>query len=74
MKIYNTQAEFDADIIDGVFKIKGDVIFRFDVKTTASIKARDIDSWDIKARNIDSRNIDALNINAKSVKLTPKQS
>lgn len=53
MKIYNTQAEFDSDVVDGVFETKDDVKFCFDLITSAYIKARNIKAWNIDALNID---------------------
>ena len=65
MKIYKTQEEVNADIVDGVLSIKGDVRFEFSLKIQASInvEAGNIDAWDINAAG--NINIDAWgNINA----------
>ena len=80
MKIYNTQAEVDKDIVDGVLSISGNVTFNFNLKMGADlivetgnieagdIKARDIEAWNIKARNIEAGNIKAGNIEAEDIK------
>src|SRR3990167_483737 len=54
MKIYKTQQEVEADIVDGVLTIQGDVSFEFSLSIEASI---DINAWDISAQNIIARNI-----------------
>ena len=78
MKIYKTQAEIEADIVDGVLTVNEDVKFECSFSINASLKiegdidARNIDAWDIDACNIDAgdinaRNIDARNINARDI-------
>ena len=75
MKIYNTQAEVDKDIVDGVLSISGNVTFNFNLKMeadliveTGNIKAWNIEAWDIEARNIKAGNIEAGNIKARKIK------
>ena len=79
MKIYNTQAEVDKDIVDGVLSISGNVTFNFNLKMGADlivetgdikarkIKARDIEAWNIEARNIKAEDIEARNIKAGDI-------
>ena len=74
MKIYNTQAEVDKDIVDGVLSISGNVTFNFNLKMeadliveTGNIEAWDIEAGDIKARDIKARNIEARNIKARDI-------
>ena len=79
MKIYNTQAEVDKDIVDGVLSISGNVTFNFNLKMEADlivetgdikarkIKARDIEAWNIEARNIKAEDIEARNIKAGDI-------
>ena len=68
MKIYKTQAEIEADIVDGVLTVNEDVKFECSFSINASLKiegdidARNIDAWDIDACNIDAWNINALDI------------
>ena len=57
MKIYNTQEEINADILDGVLKHNGDIKITFNCVIEANIDARNIN-----ARNINAVNIDAWNI------------
>lgn len=74
MKIYNTQAEIDADIVDGVLKSDSSIKITFNCEIKASLKIEEnIDAWDIKARDIKARdinawNIDAWNIDARNIK------
>ena len=63
MKIYNTQEQIDADIINGVLTIDGSVQFKYDVKISGAIKVK----WDIDALNIDALNISATDIDAKNI-------
>ena len=69
MKIYKTQQEVDADIVDNVLTIEGDVRFEFNLKIAAKlvVSSGDIDAWDIKARDIDARDIKAWNIKARDI-------
>ncbi len=74
MKIYNTQAEVDKDIVNNTLTVQGDVTFTFNLKMEASlvveagnIKAGDIDAWDIKARNIEAGDIVAEDIVAGNI-------
>ena len=69
MKIYKTQAEVDADIVDDILTIQGDVDFQFNLKIEASIvvKAGNIKARDIKAGNIEAGNIEAGNIKAGNI-------
>ena len=62
MKIYNTQAEIDADIVDGVLQYDGDIEITFDCVVGGDIDAGNIDALDIKANNIKAKNIKANNI------------
>jgi hypothetical protein len=68
MKVYKTQEQVEADIIDGVLKIDGDVTFKCDIHINADINAMNIDAWNIKAGNIDAWNIDAGDIKAWNIK------
>ena len=80
MKIYKTQQEVDADIVDNVLTIEGDVRFEFNLKIAAKlvvssgdinaedIDARDIKAWNIKAWNINAWDIKARDINARDIK------
>ena len=68
MKIYNTQAEIDADIVDGVLQYDGDIEITFDCVVGGDIDAGNIDALDIKANNIKANNIKANNIKAKNIK------
>ena len=67
MKVYKTQAEVDADLVDGNLIVGDDVKFEFEVTIPGDINACDIDADDINARNIDAGNIDACNINAGNI-------
>ena len=74
MKIYNTQAEVDKDIVGGVLSISGNVTFNFNLKMeadliveTGNIKAWDIEAWDIEAGDIKARNIEARDIKAGDI-------
>ena len=73
MKIYNTQKEIEADIVNGVLKIEGDVTFNCSFKIDAdiivngNIIARDITAWNIYAWNIYAWNINAWDINAGDI-------
>ena len=54
------------------YVFKDSINLNFNLKTTANIKAYDIEAWnidalDIKAQNIDARNIDALDIKAQNI-------
>ena len=64
MKIYKTQQEVEADIVDGVLTIQGDVSFEFSLSIEASII---VNAWDINARNIIARDINARNIIARDI-------
>lgn len=59
MKIYKTQEEIDADIVDGMLEINDDVTFHCNVTIQASIAA-----WNITARDINADDITARDINA----------
>ena len=74
MEIYKNQAEVEADIIDSVLTIEGDVSFEFNLKIEASIivkagniKAGDIKAWNIEAGDIKARKIEAWNIEAGDI-------
>lgn len=68
MKIYKTQAEIEADIVDGLLKIYDDVKFKVSFKIDASMNVYgNIDAWNIDARDINAWNIDALDINAQNI-------
>ena len=74
-KIYKTQEEVNADVIDNNLIIRGDVSFEFSVKiagslivTEGDITACDITAWDIKARDITGGDIEARNIVAGNIK------
>ena len=58
MKIYKTQAEIEADIVDGVLTVNEDVKFECSFSINASLKIE----GDIDAGDIDARNINALGI------------
>ena len=72
-KIYKTQQEVEADIVDEVLTINSDVIFEVSISIDASIvvngdiKARDINAWNLNARDINCRDINARNINARNI-------
>ena len=59
MKIYKTQKEVEADIVDGQLVIDDSVVFECSIKISASISALDILALDISAGNISARNISA---------------
>jgi hypothetical protein len=61
MKIYNTQAEVEAAIQNGVLTIAGDVKFECSISIKASIVVED---GDITAKNITAKNITAKKISA----------
>ena len=69
MKIYKTQKEIEADIVDGVLKIRGDVKFEvsFSIEAKIIVKAGNIEAWNIEARNIEARNIKAEDIKARNI-------
>jgi hypothetical protein len=73
MKIYKTQQEIEADVVDGVLKIKSDVKFEVSfsidasIIVTGNINAWDINAWDINARNINAGDIIAGDINAGNI-------
>ena len=73
MKIYKTQAEVEADIVEGVLDLEGqDVRFECSIRVNAAINARDINAkdinaWDINAWDINVGNINAWNINAWNI-------
>ena len=74
MKIYKTQEEIEADIVDGVLKIRGDVKFEVSFSIEAkiiveagNIKAEDIEAWNIEAGNIKAEDIKAGNIKAWNI-------
>ena len=75
MKIYQTQAEVEKDIKNGVLAIEGDVEFRCSISIDASIHvtaygltAHGLNTCDIKAHNIKAHNITARNITARDIK------
>ena len=68
MKTYNTQAEIDADIIEGKLIVDDNITITFDCTIGAHIEARDIKARDIKARNIKAWDINARNIKAWDIK------
>ena len=63
-KIYNTQAEIDADIKNYLLKYDGDIVINFD----DAIIEGNINAWDINAGNIEAWDIKANNINANDIK------
>jgi len=69
MKIYKTQKEIEADIVDGILTVKGDVKFEvsFSIEAKIVIKAGDIEAWDIEAWDIEARNIEAGDIKARDI-------
>ena len=67
MKIYKTQKEVEADIIDGILRINGDVKFECNISIEANISARDISAWNITARDITASDISAGNISARDI-------
>ena len=67
MKTYKTQAEVEADIVDGKLIIEDSVTFKCSIEIKASINARDINARDINARNINAWNINASDINALDI-------
>ena len=79
MKIYKTQKDVEADIVNGVLAITGDVKFDVFISiaakivvtagdiTAGDITARDINAWNITARDINAGNITARDINAWNI-------
>ena len=68
MKIYKTQTEVDADIIDGVLTVDDSVKFEFNLAIKASLRiAGNIDAGNIDAGNINAWNINAGNIDAWNI-------
>ena len=67
MKVYNTQAEVDADLVDGNLIVDDDVKFEVSVIIAGDINAGDINAGNINAYNIDAGNINACNINACNI-------
>lgn len=68
MKTYNTQAEIDADIIDGVLKVDDDIKITFNCIINAHISAWDINALDISAWDINAWDINAGDISAWDIK------
>ncbi len=68
MKIYNTQAEIEADIKNGELFVDDDLTITFDCTIDASINAWNINAGNINALDIDARDINARNINALNIK------
>ena len=69
MKIYNTQEQINADIINGVLTIDGWVQFKCHCKINASLKiSGDVDAWDLDIQNIEAQNIRSLNFAAWDIK------
>lgn len=62
VKIYNTQEEIDADIVDGALKYGGDIMITFDCVVNGTIRA-----WDVLCKNIKAEDINALNIRAGNI-------
>lgn len=67
MKIYNTQKEIDADIVNGVLYHHGHIEITFDCVIEADINVGYINAWNINARDINAANINAGNINAGNI-------
>ena len=67
MKIYKTQKEVEADIVNGKLVINDSVTFECSIKILASISARNISALDISARDILAENISAGNIYAENI-------
>jgi hypothetical protein len=69
MKIYKTQKEIEADIVDGILTVKGDVKFEvsFAIEAKIVIKAGDIEAGNIKAGDIEAGNIKAWDIKAWNI-------
>jgi len=64
MRIYKTQEEVEADIVNEVLNCNDeDVTFECDINIDASI----INAWNINARDINARNINARDINASDI-------
>src|SRR3990167_7744495 len=69
-KTYNTQAEVEADIKDGVLTVEeGDVEFTFSlvIRASINIKAGNIKAGNIEAWNITAGDINAGDINARDI-------
>ena len=64
MKTYETQAEVEADIKDGVLNIEGDVVFHCDISIRANIN---VINGNILAGNIDALNVTALDVTALDI-------
>lgn len=80
MKIYNTQEEIDADIVDGVLKsdcsirITFNCVIKGSLRIAGDINAGIIDAWNIKAKNVKAGDIyawdvDVLGIIAKNIEV-----
>lgn len=67
MKIFKTQSEVDAMLVNGNLTLDCDVKFEFHVKIAGNISAWDISAWDISARNISARDISAGDISAGNI-------
>jgi len=75
MKKYNSQQEFEAEVVNGIFKSDESIditVFNLDIEAkievTGDIKAGDIKAWDIDARDIVARDIVAWDIVAGNIK------
>jgi len=62
MKVYKTQEEVDADLVDGNLIVDDCVKFECNVTIPHNINAYNIDAHDITAYNIDAHDITAYNI------------
>ena len=72
MKVYKTQAEVDADLVDGNLIVDDDVKFEVSVIIAGNINAGDINAGDIDAGNINAYDINyfAFCTSYRSIKCT----
>ena len=68
MKIYKTQKQIEADIVNDVLTVEGNVKFECSFTIGAKIVVKgNIDAYDIMANNIKANNIDAGYIKANNI-------
>jgi len=67
MKVYKTQTEVDADLVQGNLIVDDDVKFECEVTIPGDINAGDINARNINAYNINAYNIDAGDIVAGDI-------
>jgi polyisoprenoid-binding protein YceI len=67
MKVYKTQTEVDADLIQGDLIVDDDVKFECEVTIPGDINAGDIVAGNINAGDINAGDINACDINARDI-------